>query len=125
MPFDELLDDDLIILNPNFGASSLLVGGADSDLISGNLLVDFKTTIKGEMGAGQLDQILGYLLLARKQIQSDPSFPPIERLGLYFSRHGYLWTVDASMWTGHPEFSDIESSFFVLAEQVWSLGQVG
>ena len=108
-------------LNPNFKDASLLVGGADTDLIAGNLLVDFKTTKKGEMGVRDLDQLLGYLLLARKQCQSDPGCPAIERLGLYFCRHGYLWTVDATVWTEHPQFSEIEEWFFNRAEEVFAL----
>lgn len=122
VPFDILLHKASLILNPNFRDSSLLVGGADTDLIAGNLLVDFKTTKKGEMAVGDLDQLLGYFLLARKQRQSDPGFPTIERLGLYFCRHGYLWTMEASVWTEHPEFLEIEQWFFKHAKEVF--GQV-
>ena len=122
VPFDDLLNDDLLILNPIFTNSGRLVGGADSDLIAGNLLVDFKTTKRVEMVAGDLDQLLGYLLLARKQSEFDPSFPVIERLGLYFARHGFLWTVDSTVWTKHPEFEEIESAFFRLARQIWTHG---
>jgi hypothetical protein len=119
VPFQEFLHDELLLLNPNFRQSSLLVGGADTDVIAGDLLVDFKTSKKGEIEASSLDQILGYLLLARKQRTSDPSFPAINRVGLYYCRHGYLWSVAASTWTHHPEFPRIEAWFFRRAEEVF------
>lgn len=119
VPFDDLLDDKLLLLNPTFGQASLLVGGADTDLIAGDLLVDFKTTKNSEIDASNLDQILGYLLLARKQRSVDPNFPAINRLGLYFCRHGYLWSLEASTWTSHREFSCIEQWFFQRADEVF------
>jgi hypothetical protein len=124
VPFETLLHKTSLILNPNFGDSSILVGGADTDLIAGNLLVDFKTTKKGEMAVRDLDQLLGYFFLASKQRQSDPGFPAIERLGLYFCRHGYLWTLEASVWTEHPQFSEIELWFFNRAKEVFGQGKL-
>jgi hypothetical protein len=106
-------------LNPSFRQSSHLVGGADTDLIAGDLLVDIKTTKKGEIDAKDLDQILGYLLLARKQRSVDPTFPVINRLGLYYCRHGYLWSLEASTWASHPEFPGIEQWFFQRADEVF------
>lgn len=118
VPFDDLMHDKTLLLNPNFGETSLLVRGADADLIAGDLLVDLKTTKKGEIKSEYLDQILGYLLLARKQHSVDPTFPVINRLGMYFCRHGYLWSLDASVWTSHPEFLGVEHWFFQRAEEV-------
>jgi hypothetical protein len=118
-PFDELLHDKLLLLNPNFRQTSHLVGGADCDLITGDLLVDFKTTKKSEIQDNHLDQILGYFLLARKQRLIEPTFPVINRLGLYYCRHGYLWSLDASVWTSHPEFPGIEQWFFQRADEVF------
>ena len=46
VPFDALLHKEVLLLNPTFGDSSRIVGGADADLIVGNLLVDCKTTKK-------------------------------------------------------------------------------
>lgn len=119
VPFDQLIHPKLMWLNPNFRETSRLVDGADTDLIAGDLLVDFKTTKESEIKARDLDQILGYLLLARKQRQLDPAFPEINRLGFYFCRHGYLWFVQASVWTDRPEFSEIERWFFKRAEEEW------
>src|SRR5262249_19500688 len=119
VPFDDLLHDKVLLLNPTFGQASHLVGGADTDLIAGDLLVDFKTTKSGEIDVANLDQILGYLLLARKQRSVAPAFPMINRLGLYFCRHGYLWSLEASTWTSNPEFPGIEQWFFQRAGEVF------
>lgn len=119
VPFDELLCEAPLFLNPTFGDWSRLVGGADADLITGGLLVDFKTGKEGRIHARDLDQLLGYFFLAGRQRQSEPNFPVIKRLGLYFSRHAYLWTMEASVWTEHPEFPEIEWWFFQRATEVF------
>src|SRR5262249_49137592 len=41
VPWDDLLHDKVLLLNPTFGESSSLVGGADADLIQGDTLIDF------------------------------------------------------------------------------------
>src|SRR5262249_11281733 len=112
VPFDLLIHDKVLLLNPTFGESSHLVGGADVDLITGDMLLDFKATKASKMECTYLDQILGYLLLARNQRRLDPAFPEIKRLGLYFCRHGHLWTQDAAVWTERPEFAALEGWFF-------------
>ena len=119
VPFDALLHKQLMLLNPTFGDSSLLVGGADADLITGDMLVDFKTTKKNAMNVADLDQLLGYFLLARNQQRSDPQFPEIKKLGLYFCRHGHLWVVDTDRWTDHPQFLEIEKWFLNRAREVF------
>lgn len=124
VPFDALLHETSVLLNPTFKHASQLVGGADADLIAGNLLVDFKTTKKGEMDAEDLDQLLGYLLLARKHREFDPDFPAIDRLGLYYCRRGHLWTVEASIWTGHPAFRETQEWFFNRAKEVFPRASV-
>lgn len=120
VPFDTLLHDKILFLNPTFGQASKLVGGADADLITGDMLVDFKTIKTGEMKAEYLDQLLGYFLLARRHRQIDPTFPEIDRLALYFCRYGYLWSVDATTWTNHPQFAEVEKWFFERAEGLHS-----
>lgn len=119
VPFDKLLHAKVLLLNPNFGATSELVGAADTDLITGDMLVDLKTTKNSKMTADNLDQLFGYYLLARRHRQVDPTFPEIKRLALYFCRHGHLWIVDARTWTDHPQFSDIEKWFFQRAEKIY------
>jgi hypothetical protein len=118
VPWSELVHDKVLLLNPTFGESSGLVGGADADLIAGDALVDFKTTKAGEVTAAFLDQLLGYSLLVRHQRRIDPAFPEIKRLGLYFCRHGHLWVQDASLWASHPDFAEVERWFFDHAKEV-------
>ncbi len=107
VPFEQLLHDKIVLLNPTFGEVSKWVG-CDGDLISGDLLVDFKTTIKSAMQPNDLDQLLGYFLLSRYERRSNPTFPEIKRAGLYFARHGHLWVIDVATWTNLPEFAEIE-----------------
>jgi hypothetical protein len=124
VPFESLLDDKVLLLNPTFGDASRLVGGTDGDLISGDLLVDFKTTNQEKMAPSWLDQLLGYFLLARKQREADPTFPEIKTLALYFCRHAYLWAQDTALWTANPEFAEIEGWFFQRARQVFGTSKV-
>ncbi len=119
VPFDALLHQEVILLNPTFGDLSTLVGGADADLITGDMLVDFKTTRKNAMNAADLDQLLGYFLLARSHRRTDPQFPGIKKLGLYLCRHGCLWAIDTDNWTDHPQFLDVEKWFLKRAREVF------
>jgi hypothetical protein len=119
VPFDSLLDRKTMLLNPTLRESSLLVGGADMDLIAGDLLVDFKVTKIGKVQARDLDQLLGYYLLTRHRRRHDPSFPEIKRAALYSCRHGLLIPLDVTVWTSHPDFPRIEEWFFKRAEEVF------
>ena len=109
----------MLLLNPSFGEASLLVGGADADLISGDLLLELKATKADKMEAVSLDQLLGYFLLTRHRRRLAPTFPEIKRFGIYFCRHGHLWVQDAALWTQHPEFTALEGWFFQHAAKVF------
>jgi len=121
VPFDELLRGRTF-LNPVFGKSSELVGGADADLISGDMLVDFKATIKGIVQPQYLDQLLGYYLLARNERRTDTAFPEVKKVGIYFCRHGYLWTLETRHWTENERFAEVENWFFKQAKVVFHGG---
>lgn len=123
VPWGELVHDKVLLLNPMFGESSSLVGGADTDLIAGDTLIDFKTTKTDEMKPEHLDQLLGYFLLARNEHCTGPTFPEIKRLGIYFSRHAHLWAQDVSLWTRHPDFPELEKWFFGHAKEVYGRNQ--
>jgi hypothetical protein len=117
VPFESLLPNEILLLNPSFGESSQLMSGADTDLIAGDLLVDIKATAKGEMSVRDLDQLLGYYLLARNQRRLDPKFPEINRVALYFCRHGHLWSMGVTNGTDRPDFAGIEEWFFTRARE--------
>ncbi len=120
VPFDALIHPQIMHLNPTFREASSPVGGADADLITGDMLVDFKTTKDSVMQANSLDQLFGYYLLARKRRQVDHTFPAINRLALYFCRHGHLWTFNATDWTEHQQFVETEEWFFNRAKEVYN-----
>lgn len=117
VPIERMLDSKTMLLNPTFGESSGLVGGADADLVTGDLLVDVKTVTKGAVNPKDLDQLLGYFLLARHEQSIGATFPEIKHAGIYFARHGYLWTFDVAMWVRHPMFVEIEDWFFKRAKE--------
>jgi hypothetical protein len=117
VPFGQLIGP-VMLLNPTFGEASEILGGADCDLIVSDTLIDFKTTKEASTDPYYLDQLLGYFLLARRARRNDGTFPIVERVGLYFSRYGHLWTHDVSFWTGRAEFAELEAWFFDHAEEV-------
>lgn len=81
-------------LNPTFGAGSSLVGGADADLIIDNTLIDIKVTQNLKLDRNHINQVLGYYLLSLiGGVNSNPNDRPIENIGIYFARHGELWTI--------------------------------
>lgn len=112
VPLDRLLRPGRVLLNPTFGEASQSVGGADADLISGDLLVDFKTTKSAELKGETLNQLLGYFLLARRVRRTDLEMPEIRSVGVYFSRFAHLWAYDTAGWTGRPDFAALEEWFF-------------
>jgi len=81
-------------LNPTFGAGSSLVGGADADLIIDNTLIDIKVTQNLKLDRNHINQVLGYYVLSLiGGVNSNPNDRPIENIGIYFARHGELWTI--------------------------------
>ncbi len=79
------------LLDPTFGEASVLVGGADVDLVIDDAIIDIKTTKKFELRRDYFNQLLGYYILYRiGGIDGAPPKHEITRLGVYFSRHAYL-----------------------------------
>ena len=92
VPIDTLCRPKRIALNPNFDRYSTLVDGADADIITGDLLVDLKTTSQPTIELSMVRQVLGYLILARRACRRDGSLPKPRRIAIYFSRFGWLWS---------------------------------
>ena len=88
-----------------------MVGGADADIIAGDMLIDIKTVNERSAQTHYFDQLIGYFILARYARREDGSFPIINRLGLYFARHGYLWTWDVKALHDDAEFLTFERWF--------------
>ncbi len=94
------------ILNPNFGQASHMVGGADADLIIDGMLIDIKTTKNLEMKREYYDQLIGYYTLYRiGGINNTTMNVDIKKLGVYFSRHGYLHLYNIADIIDETEFS--------------------
>lgn len=71
-----------------------MVGGADADVVFDDLLVDLKTTVSFGLSTQHLNQLYGYLVLSRLGgFANVRKSPEIHRLGIYFARYDYLYTV--------------------------------
>ncbi|OKH35018.1 hypothetical protein NIES2101_38105 [Calothrix sp. HK-06] len=82
-----------VFINPGFGIASASVGGADADLILGDLLVEIKVTKLLEFKLEYFDQLMGYFTLSilnQKYEHGHYDSYDIKRIGIYFARHGYL-----------------------------------
>ena len=79
---------NLCVLNPSFGKASVVVGGADADLIIDTTLLDIKTTSKLDFTLEMFCQIIGYYSL--NKINASESYN-ITELGIYYSRYAYLF----------------------------------
>lgn len=78
------------LLNPTFGASEL-VGGADADLVIDDMLIDIKATKHLRLIRRDFNQLLGYYCLYRiGGIKGAAAKHNINKLGIYYSRYGYL-----------------------------------
>jgi hypothetical protein len=80
-----------IVLNPNL---PILPVAAEGDLILDDMLIDIKTVEKAALSRKVFNQLIGYYtgyLLSDKYQEH-----PVTKLGIYFSRHGYLWTIDVA-----------------------------
>jgi hypothetical protein len=97
---------NLCMINPTFGSASVLVDGADADLVVDDTIIDIKTTKKMTLERSYLDQVLGYYVL--HQISGvgelNPK-PTITKVAIYFSRFGYLYVVPLSELVDSATFS--------------------
>ena len=92
---DTFTAQETCVLNPTFGDASRLIGGADADLVIDDTLIDIKTTKNLKFSRDEFNQVIGYYVLHRIGGVSGLSKKhEIRKLGIYFSRHGYLHTVN-------------------------------
>lgn len=98
--------------NPTFGKGSEIVGGADADLIIDNTLIDIKVTKHLKLDREHLNQIIGYYILSLiGGINKNKLDRPIENIGLYFARHGELWTIPLSELGDSQKFENFKEWF--------------
>lgn len=105
---------EICLLNPTFGEGSVLVGGADADLIIDDLIIDIKTVKKAEFKREYFRQLLGYYLLSHIGLDIK-----INKLGIYFSRHGYLLTIDVKELMKDKPVRQIAEEFKSLVREIF------
>lgn len=89
--FRQLVATDSCLLNPVFGEGSMMLGGADADLLVDDLLIEVKTTAMLKIRTEDWRQIIAYAALNEHfPIGGGRDRVAIRRLGFYFSRYGYL-----------------------------------
>lgn len=74
-----------IRLNPTFGNASLLVGGADADIIIDDILIDIKVTKQLKITRNYYNQIISYYLLHLIEKAERSTDLIINKLGFYFA----------------------------------------
>lgn len=98
--------------NPTFGVGSMLVSGADADLIIDNTLIDIKASKHLRLDREHLNQILGYYILSLiGGVNNNPNDRPIKNIGLYFARHGELWTLPLHQFGDQRKFEEFKDWF--------------
>lgn len=108
----------LCLLNPRFGRASELVGGADCDIVIDDTLIDIKTVKDFQVKREYFDQLIGYYVLFKiGGIEGLPKTNLINRLGIYFSRHGYLWLFNVKDFVKEKQFSSFVDWFKKRAKQ--------
>jgi hypothetical protein len=91
IPEEQFQGADSMLLNPNFGSASKLVGGADADIVLDNTLIDIKTVKEATLKADYWRQLVGYAVLADIAFDELDQMPRFTEFGVYFARHGTLW----------------------------------
>jgi hypothetical protein len=117
IPASLLSAKKVCLLNPIFG-SSMLVGGADADLVLDDMLIDIKTTKFLKVTREYINQLLGYYILHRiGGLDGAPPDHQINTVGIYFSRHGYLHTWKISDFIDEASFPSLQQWFEKRAKQ--------
>ena len=116
----EFTDNNACYLNPTFGDGSVLVGGADADLILGDMLIDIKTVKDLKFGQEMYNQLIGYYILSKLGQVGGKSNFPISRLGIYFSRYGILHTISVQRIEDHLMFPEFVRNFEKMAKVAFS-----
>lgn len=79
------------ILNPSFNKASVLVSGADADLIIDDMLIDIKVTKQKGLNRDHFNQLIGYYILNRlDNININQEYQNINKLAIYSARYGKL-----------------------------------
>lgn len=103
---------NICLLNPTFGMGSVLVGGADTDILLDDMIIDIKTTKEFDVKASYFRQMIGYYLLNEiAGIGELNPKPEIKRLGIYFSRQGHFYTINVEEVVDKTQLPDLLNWF--------------
>ena len=103
---------EVFFLNPVFNDASLMVGGADADLIIDDMLIDFKTVKAAGMKRTDFDQLMGYYLLNEiGGITGYDKKHAINKIAVYSSRYGELMELDVNDIFDVERLPDIKEQF--------------
>lgn len=120
-PYEELTNPSTLWLNPTFGRYSEIVGGADCDLVSGDRLIDVKVTKNDAILPNYMRQLVSYAILGRGVRNDDPTWPSVRHIGIYFARHGHLWTLPSAAIFENPAYEDVEAWYFERATKEFGM----
>lgn len=114
----------LCLINPTFGAASVLVGGADADLVINDTIIDIKTTKKLALDRSALDQVLGYYVLHHigGVGELNPK-PTITKVAIYYARYGYLHVIPLSELIDSTTFPKFVQWFQHRAAEAFPVGR--
>jgi len=119
IPKEEFRSKNLkrVLLNPAFGSKSHMVGGADCDLVLDELLIDIKTVKDLKLKREYWRQLIGYLVLADLAEDEWIDLPEMSQIGIYYSRHGELWSYPAAKVYEHENYDQFKAYFCDRAEE--------
>jgi hypothetical protein len=101
----------ICVLNPTFGRATMLVGGADMDVLLDGSLIDVKTTKFLGMRRDYFNQLIGYYILSRIGGIHGVAEVNIENLAIYYSRHGVLLKIPVNEAIGKCDLTSFERWF--------------
>lgn len=114
----QFADYDHVLVNPEFGPVEIKVGGIDADLVCDGTLIDIKTTKDLSLKINYWRKLVGYATLADAAHSMTTTFgeleetvPKLDRVGIYFSRYGTLWTVPTDEIYQHEKFTEFNDWF--------------
>lgn len=105
-------------INPIFNDASLLVGGADADMIIDDTLIDIKTVKDLKFQKDHYHQLIGYYILS-KIGKVDGMKHDLKNIGIYFSRYGILHTIPVSQFKENPNFDSFVKWFEKEAQSIF------
>lgn len=92
IPKVEFMEHDTVYTNYPLSTFDQSFPGINIDLIADSVLYDFKTTKYLRLERDEWRKLVAYVALynAHRE-QTDDDLPSVDRVGVYFARHGVVW----------------------------------